>query len=117
MPRQDERALRRIDEFDRIDAARVTRPRERGEVWSRLLPVEFALAELRVLREVDEHRSGAAAGSHRKRFANCRRDVAGARHEVVVLGDRQGDPGDVGLLKRVGSDERAADLTGDADDG
>ena len=36
----------------------------------------------------------------------ARRHVAGARDEVVVLGDRQRDAGDVGLLKRVGPDER-----------
>ena len=52
----------------------------------------------------------------RKRLANGRRDVGGAGDQIVVLGDRQRDAGDVGLLERVGADQLAADLTGDADD-
>ena len=53
-------------------------------------------------------------------IANASR-IAGATSlarvtRIVVLGDRQRDAGDVGLLERVGSDERAADLAGDADD-
>ena len=36
----------------------------------------------------------------------ARGDVLGAGDEVVVLGDRQRDAGDVGLLERVGADER-----------
>ena len=52
--------------------------------------------------------------------ANASR-IAGAtsaalRHQIVVLGDRQRDAGDVGLLKGVGADQLAAHLAGDADD-
>ena len=38
-----------------------------------------------------------------ERLADRRRDVLGARHQVVVLGDRQRDAGDVGFLERVAS--------------
>ena len=38
------------------------------------------------------------------------------RHQIIVLGDRQRDAGDVGFLKRIGAEELAADLAGDADD-
>ena len=34
-----------------------------------------------------------------------------------MLGDGQGDAGDVGFLKGVGADQLAADLSGDANDG
>ena len=40
----------------------------------------------------------------------------GVRHQHVVLGDRQGDAGDVGFLERIGTDQRAALLTGDRHD-
>ena len=36
--------------------------------------------------------------------------------KVIVLGDGQGDAGDVGFLEGVGADELAADLSGDAND-
>ena len=51
-----------------------------------------------------------------KRLAHRRRDVFRAGDEVVVLGDRQRHAGDVGFLERVGADQLAADLPGDADD-
>ena len=40
----------------------------------------------------------------------------GARHQIIVLGDRQRDAGDVGFLKRIGADQLAAHLAGNADD-
>ena len=48
---------------------------------------------------------------------NRRRDVVHVGHQVVVLRDRKGDAGDIGLLESVGADQRAADLAGDAQDG
>ncbi len=44
-------------------------------------------------------------------------DVLGAGDEEVVLGDGQGDAGDVDLLKRVGAEDFGGDLAGDGDDG
>ena len=51
-----------------------------------------------------------------KGFANGARDVFRARDHHVVLGDGHGDAGDVDFLKRVGAEDFAADLAGDADD-
>ena len=80
------------------------------------VPIELARSLLRILGDVDEHGSRPAGPRDGERLAHARRHVGGARHEIVVLGDRQRDAGDVGFLKRVGSDQLAADLTGDADD-
>ncbi len=43
-------------------------------------------------------------------------DVAGIPDQVVVLGDRHGDAGRVGLLERIGADEPVGHLAGDGDD-
>ena len=75
------------------------------------LPVEFARALLRVLGDVDEHRAGPAGRRDVECLANRRRDVVGARHQVVVLGDGQRDARDVGLLEGVGANQLAADLS------
>ena len=45
-----------------------------------------------------------------------RGDVVAVADEVVVLGDRHRDAGDVGLLEGVGADHRPPDLSGDRDD-
>jgi hypothetical protein len=42
-------------------------------------------------------------------------DVGRIGHQVVVLGDRDGDAGDVGFLERVGADGLGGDLPGDRD--
>ena len=54
---------------------------------------------------------------HIKGFADraCATSL-GVGHQIVVLGDGQRDPGDVGFLKGVGADQLAAHLSGDADD-
>jgi len=59
--------------------------------------------------------TGTAAGGNLEGFPKRRRDVLRARHQVVVLGDRQRDAGDVRFLERVGADELAPHLAGDAD--
>ena len=99
---ENQRPLGGVDQRQRIDAARVTGPGQRFEIGRGGVPVELAGAELRVLGDVDEHRPGPSAGGDRERFANGRRHVARARDQVVVLGDRQRDAGDVGLLEGVG---------------
>jgi hypothetical protein len=113
---QDERPLGGIKKVQGIDAHRVAWPRERRNVGRGGFPVVLAAPELRVLGNVDQHRTGTAAGGNGERFANRRRHVGGARHQEIVLGDRQRDAGDVGLLKGVGADDRAAHLSRDADD-
>jgi hypothetical protein len=37
-------------------------------------------------------------------------------HQIIVLGDRQGDAGDIRLLEGVIADEPADDLSGDKND-
>ena len=39
------------------------------------------------------------------------------RHQVIVLGDGESDTRDVSFLESVGTDQLAADLAGDANDG
>ena len=79
----------------------------------RRVPVELGAPLLRVLGDVDEHRSGTTRLRDRARLTHRRRDIVGAGDEVVVLGDRQRDAGDVGLLKRVLPQNSARDLSGD----
>ena len=81
------------------------------------VPIELARRLLRVFRDVDVHGTGTAPGRDLERFAEGRRDVVGARHQIVVLGNRQRDAGDVRFLERIGADKLAAHLAGDADDG
>ena len=67
-------------------------------------------------REVVKHWAWTSRFRDGERFENRRRDVLRPRDQVVVLRDRQRDPGDVGFLKRVRADQLAAHLAGDADD-
>ena len=46
-----------------------------------------------------------------------RRNVLRLAHQKVVLGHRQRDAGDVHFLKRVGAQQLARHIAGDADDG
>jgi topoisomerase-4 subunit A len=71
---------------------------------------------LRVLGDVDENGTGPARSSQVKRLLERGHDVLGAGHQVAVLGNRQRDAGDVGLLERVVADELAGHLAGDAHD-
>ena len=48
--------------------------------------------------------------------ASTRGDLVAVANQEVVLGDRHGDAGDVGLLEGVGPDQGAPDLAGDRDD-
>ena len=72
---------------------------------------------LRVLRYVDEYGAWTPGLRDLERLADGGGDVFGAGDEVVVLGDGQGDAGDVDLLKRVAAEDFAADLAGDGHDG
>ncbi len=80
-------------------------------------PAERALPLQHVLRDVDEHRAGTPGGGDVERLGQHARDVVAVADQVVVLGDRHRDAGDVGLLERVGPDHRPADLAGDRHDG
>ena len=119
VPGQDHRLLRRVDQVERVLDLAGHRAMRRAIAAQlrRVGPHELARALLRVLGDVDQHRAGAARARHVERLADRLGDFVGAGHQVVVLGDRQGDAGDVGFLKGIGADQLAADLAGDADDG
>ena len=72
---------------------------------------------LRVFGDVDQNGAGATFSGDLEGFADGGRDVLGAGDEVVVLGDGQGDAGDVDLLEGVGAEDFGGDLAGDGDDG
>ena len=120
VPGENQRPLRAADQFQRLFVL-LLRRREIGPVAAHLrrgaFPIEFAEALLRVLGDVDQHRPGAPGLGDVHRFANGGRDFVRASDEIVVLGDRQRDAGDIGFLKRVRAEQLAADLSGDADDG
>ncbi len=59
---------------------------------------------LGVLGDVDEHGAGAAGAGDLKSLANGGGDVFGAGDKEVVLGDGQGDAGDVDLLEGVAAE-------------
>ncbi len=71
---------------------------------------------LGVLGDVDQHRAGTAGERDLEGLAYGRRDVIGAGYQEVVLGDGQGDAGDVDLLKGVAAEDLGGHLAGDADD-
>jgi len=83
----------------------------------RLLPLEGGLALLGILGDVHQHGTRAPAGGHGEGLANGRGDVLGPGHQVVVLGDRQGDARDVHLLEGVRAQQARAHLPRDGDQG
>ena len=90
--------------------------RKRGLLRRRGIPVELARRLLRVFRDVDVNRARTSRRGDVERLTERRRNFVRARHQVVVLGNRQRDAGHVGFLKRIGPDELAAHLAGDAHD-
>ncbi len=91
---------------------------ERRLVARQLGPVGPPVGDLGELggdRDVDHDRAGTAGRGDVERLVDDLRDVGRPVHEVRVLDDRQGDAGDVGLLKGVGADQVVLDLAGDGD--
>ena len=68
-----------------------------------------------VLGDVDVDGPGAAGAGEVERLGDDVRDVVGVPDQVVVLGHRQRDAGDVDLLERVLADQRTRDVAGDRD--
>ena len=62
---------------------------------------------LRILGDVDQHRTGPASGGDLEGEADGGRDVFSARDQEVVLGDGQSDAGDVDFLEGVGAEDFA----------
>ncbi len=119
VPGHDQRPLRRVDRLRRQPHLPHVRHRRRlvaAPADARRV-MERGLLEKNVLWDVDQHRPRAAGGRQIERFLDRRRDLLGPLHEIVVLGDRQGDAGDVDLLKGVAPDQRLPDLPRDGDDG
>ena len=75
--------------------------------------VELGALLLDVARQVDEHRAGAACAGDVKGFLDRFGQVADIHHQVIVLGDGDGDAGDVGLLEGVAADHCPRHLAGD----
>ena len=80
-----------------------------------VIPFEDTAFLLCILGDVDDDRSRSPRTRDVERLANRRCDLLGLGHQVVVLGDRDGAAGDVGLLERVAADEVRRNLPGDAD--
>ena len=72
---------------------------------------KFAAAH--VHRDVHEHGARTSGGGDVERLADDVRDVSRVGHEVVVLGDRDRDAGDVGLLEGIGAEHVARHLAGE----
>ena len=121
VPRQDQRALRLRDlpgrRLELLGVALGVGPEarqagdhvhERGMLGARLLLQG-------VLRDVHVHGPGRPVLRDVEGFGDDARDVVGVADEVVVLGHRQRDAGDVDLLERVLADERPGHVAGDRD--
>src|SRR5580704_145673 len=70
-----------------------------------------------VLRDIDEHGTGTAAGGDVEGFVNDLRQLLNALHHEVVFRCRARDAEGIGLLEGVAADELRGDLAGDSDDG
>ena len=68
-----------------------------------------------VLRDVDEHRAGAAGRGDVEGLVDVVGDLARIGDQQRVLDDRQRDADDVGLLEAVRADQVGAHLAGDED--
>lgn len=69
--------------------------------------------QLHILGQIDQHRPRPPAGGDVEGLPHHPGDVVHLLHQVVVLGDGHGHPGDVRLLEGVGSDEGPGDVPGD----
>src|SRR5579863_8326086 len=80
------------------------------------VPIEFATCLLGIFSDIDQNRPRPSRLCQPESFAHRRGKVFGSRDEIVMLSDRQGNAGNVGLLKGVVTDQLAADLPRDAHD-
>jgi hypothetical protein len=118
LPGEDDGALRLREQIGRGGHRRL-RHRQLGAISAKLdgrgIPGPVDLRLLRILRDVDENGTGTAGLGESERLLHRRHDVLDSRDEVAVLGDRQRDAGDVGLLEGVVADQLAGHLSRDAD--
>ena len=117
VPGHDERPLGSADQPDGLD------DRHRRRASHQAGPPRFRRARrglgagqllvLHVLRHVEQHGTRPAFAGHRERLVDRVRQLLDVLDQPAVLGDRLGDPDDVGLLEGVPPDHRAGHLTGD----
>ena len=79
--------------------------------------IEIGQTLLRILGDIHQDRTGAAGLGDQEGLAKHRGDILRAGDDVVVLGDGQGDAGDVDFLEGIGAEQLGGDLAGDADHG
>ena len=119
LAREDDRLLRRTNQRGRLGhLPSVSRPPSAAmaaDPHRRLVPGPIDRRLLGVLGDVHEHGPGRPALGEMKRLFHRGHDVLHPRHQIAVLGDRERDALDVGLLERVVANELARDLAGDAD--
>ena len=72
---------------------------------------------LHVLGDVDEHGAGTAGFGNLKRLPNGVGQLTNVCNKVIVLGDGDGDTGNVNLLEAVPTDEGGGDVAGDSHHG
>lgn len=68
-----------------------------------------------VLRNVNQHRAGAAAAGNCEGFAHYVRQLIHRAHQIVALRNRHRDASDVHLLEGILAQQGRADVAGDAD--
>ena len=73
------------------------------------------VASQHIFGDVEQHRAGAAGAGDVKGFLDGRGDVLDFHNQHIVLGDGEGNAGDVGFLKGVAADGGARHLAGDGD--
>ncbi len=73
------------------------------------------IADLHVLRQVDQHRPGPAGSRDTEGFGDDVRQLVDAAQQEAVLDDRQGHAEHVQLLERIRAQQRRRHLAGDDD--
>ena len=73
--------------------------------------------QLHILGKIDQHRTRAPFGSDGKGFRQHPAQIGGIRHHEGVLGAGERHTEYIDLLKRIGTDGGAGDLTADGDQG
>ena len=68
------------------------------------MPAKLGARTLNILRDVDEHRPRASRPGDVKRLPEDVGEILDLRDQVVVLGERDRDAGDVRLLEGIGAD-------------
>ena len=119
VPGDDDRPLGLVDQLRRLaDHAGVALDVRLVAAQADLLrPFELVGLLEDVLGDIDEHRPRPSGSCDVRRLADRQRDFAGVHHEVVVLGDRLRDAGDVRFLESVFAEQRTGDVAGQREDG